>query len=85
MQPFFNSQDPNLQLGWSTVAIIPELDAEIKIGSTKQYKKYLASLLAVESMLQDLELQSSDFTHEVKEAIDQWITKRTELRYVSVD
>ena len=44
-------QDPILQQGWKTGAIIPELEIEIQRSNSKKFKLHLSNLLALENML----------------------------------
>lgn len=48
---FSISQDPILQQGWKTGAIIPELEQEIESANSLPFKEQLSSLLALESIL----------------------------------
>ena len=45
-------QDPLLQHGWKTGAIIPELEEEIAEANEAEFKENLAEVLTVENLLQ---------------------------------
>ena len=45
-------QDPLLQHGWKTGAIIPELEDEIAEANDPQFKENLAEVLTIENLLQ---------------------------------
>ena len=45
-------QDPLLQHGWKTGAIIPELEDEIAQANEQVFKENLAEVLTVENLLQ---------------------------------
>ena len=45
-------QDPLLQHGWKTGAIIPELEDEIAQADKQDFKENLAEVLTVENLLQ---------------------------------
>ena len=45
-------QDPLLQHGWKTGAIIPELEEEIGEANEQEFKENLAEVLTVENLLQ---------------------------------
>ncbi len=64
-------------MGWNTVAIIPELDAEIKKGNSEKYKKTLAKMVAIEGILNDT--QGKDLSQEI---IEEWKQTRKTLRYI---
>ncbi len=53
---FCFSQDPILQLGWKTGAILPELEKEIETSNSTTFKSKLADLLSLESLLQRREV-----------------------------
>ena len=50
--PILLVQDPLLQHGWKTGAIIPELEEEIAEANEVEFKENLAEVLTVENLLQ---------------------------------
>ena len=44
-------QDPILQHGWKTGAIIPELEKEVATANSAKFKRKLADVLALEKLL----------------------------------
>ena len=66
-------------MGWKTGAIIPELDAEIKKGNSSDYKQGLASLLALDNLLNEHQGYQDP---ELINVIKQWRQERKRLRYV---
>ena len=58
--------EPRRQAGWATAAIVRELEEELLIQTTEQYKDYHTRALAVSSMLR--RLQSLDLPEEERDA-----------------
>ena len=52
----FLFQDATLKHGWRTGAIIPELEDEIKTMNSPAYKSSIRWLIALESLIQDLQV-----------------------------
>ena len=65
-------------MGWNTVAIIPELRAEIKKANSKKYKEGLAELFALEKMLN--EVQGNSQSQDIITLVDEWKRRRNDLR-----
>ena len=48
--------DPIQRFGWSTGAIVPELENEVEKVSSDEYKLLLSELLTIESLLRDYQV-----------------------------
>ncbi|XP_064422235.1 5'-nucleotidase domain-containing protein 2 isoform X2 [Latimeria chalumnae] len=69
--------DLMLRHGWRTGAIVPELEAEIRIINTEQYMHSLTWLQAITGLLERMQMHQDA---ESKQVLSEWWKERQELR-----
>lgn len=70
--------DPSLRYGWRTGAIIPELEREVQIQNSSEYKAAVTWLVTLQHLIHEMQHQQSA---ESKKVIAQWLQERDELRH----
>jgi len=69
--------DPVMRHGWRTGAMLPELEREIKICNSREYRRSVQWLLALEKMMTFAQVHNEQ---EAKNLFNEWKAERKELR-----
>ncbi|XP_064639084.1 5'-nucleotidase domain-containing protein 3-like isoform X2 [Lineus longissimus] len=75
-----DESDPNLKHGWHTGAIIPELEDEIQVINSANFKQTIRWLLALQDLIEKMQVHEDA---ESQATIAEWLRERDELRVTS--
>ncbi|RUS25231.1 HAD-superfamily hydrolase, partial [Jimgerdemannia flammicorona] len=78
---FSDLEEPNIQQGWRTGAIIRELQTEIQIRNTPSYRQTLSWLLHLENLIRQAQTANMEQrTPELQHLLDSWRNERRNIR-----